>query len=128
MKTRILLLGMFLVAVFFSFNYFSPEDSLANSVDDDLPPGITITLSGNGSANASVWVKHESTGQIFYCTQLANPNLYRIAVSGLPNGEYSAYACSNYPSYGSSKGIVFNWPQEGQGQINLTGGECPFGD
>lgn len=123
MKKNIFVLGLILTTAFLSLNILL-KDSIALTQHDDKAAGITVTLSGNGSTNATVWVKNESTGQIFYCTQLSNPNEYRADSPGMGTGYYTAYACTNYPTNGTDTGIYFNWPQNAFGSINLSAGAC----
>ncbi len=122
MKTKLLSIAVIFALVLSFTGLLLNDDAAAES---PLPPLVYITLTGNGNTTATVWIK-DASGTITYIPHTGG-GVYQKQ-SNVPDGKYDVFACSNYPSYGSSYDHVIDPPDVINTTIALQGGECPFGD
>lgn len=123
MKTKFFISGLFIVLMV-SLTLILTENNA--SADISKGPLVTVTLTGNGNTNANVFIKNTSTGTIYYIQHIGG-GVYQQQ-SGLPDGNYHVYACTQYPSYGSVLNQTIDPPTYINVTIPLTGGICPFGN
>lgn len=125
MKTRILVLGLFIFSLIVTTALMN-QNNVAKAESINKFICVTVTLTGSGNTNATVWIVNTSTGAIQYIPHIGG-GVYQKQ-HGVDNGTYNVFACSNSPTYGSEYNQVL---QTGISPIVTTialqGGECPFG-